>query len=226
MYKIIGADQQEYGPISADQIRQWVAEGRANSQTKVCAEGSDEWKPLSAFPELASIASSSATAPGVVPAKPPGVIKVFGILNIVFGGMGLLCSPLSLIALVVPMSSKQQFGYTPFMVHWLIVSVIIGMMGAVVMLASGIGLCKMKEWGRKLAIYYAIFGCIMPIISTIVTLSHPIMTGGPNPEFQKMAQMVGVLAGIVIGWTYNGLLIYFLTKPSVKEALAEKSQRV
>jgi hypothetical protein len=52
MYKIIGADQKEYGPISADQIRQWISEGRVNGQTQVCAEGSTDWKPLEMFPEF------------------------------------------------------------------------------------------------------------------------------------------------------------------------------
>ncbi|HXS69755.1 MAG TPA: DUF4339 domain-containing protein [Candidatus Polarisedimenticolia bacterium] len=222
MYKIIGADQQEYGPISADQIRQWVAEGRANGQTKVCAEGTQDWKPLSAFPELASIASSPAIAPGVAPAKPPGTIKVFGILNIVFGGLALLCSPFSFVA--IAMSSKQM-GYSSFMMNWIIFSVIITIIGGAILLASGVGLLKMKEWARKLAVYYAVFACIMPIISALVTFTHPV-AAGPNPEFQKMAQSIGAVVGIVIAWTYNGLLIYFLTKPAVKEALAEKTQRV
>ncbi len=53
MYKIIGADQKEYGPIPADQIRQWIAEGRLNGQTAGQAEGSPEWRPLSEFPEFA-----------------------------------------------------------------------------------------------------------------------------------------------------------------------------
>jgi uncharacterized membrane protein len=55
MYKIIGADQKEYGPSSADEIRQWVIQGRANGQTSVQAEGSDEWKPLSSYPEFAHV---------------------------------------------------------------------------------------------------------------------------------------------------------------------------
>ena len=54
MYKIIGGDQREYGPITAEQLRQWIAEGRANAQTKVQVEGSSEWKPLASMPELAS----------------------------------------------------------------------------------------------------------------------------------------------------------------------------
>jgi TM2 domain-containing membrane protein YozV len=53
MYKIIGADGRQYGPIPADQIRRWIAEHRANAQTLVQSEGSTEWKPLISFPEFA-----------------------------------------------------------------------------------------------------------------------------------------------------------------------------
>ncbi len=63
MYKIIGGDQQEYGPVTAEQIRQWVAEGRANGQTLARAEGSAEWKPLSALPEFADVFRSMPPAP-------------------------------------------------------------------------------------------------------------------------------------------------------------------
>ena len=56
MYKIIGADQKQYGPVSADEVRQWIAEGRANAQTLIQAEGSTEWRPLSSFAEFANVA--------------------------------------------------------------------------------------------------------------------------------------------------------------------------
>lgn len=52
MYKIIGADQREYGPVSADQIRQWIREGRANANTLCQAEATPGWRPLSTFPEF------------------------------------------------------------------------------------------------------------------------------------------------------------------------------
>ena len=42
MYKIIGADQKEYGPVSAEQLRLWIAEGRVNGQTSVWPEGATE----------------------------------------------------------------------------------------------------------------------------------------------------------------------------------------
>jgi hypothetical protein len=56
MYKIIGADQKQYGPVSADELRQWIAEGRVNAQTLIQAEGQTDWRPLSTFPEFAGVA--------------------------------------------------------------------------------------------------------------------------------------------------------------------------
>ncbi len=52
MYKIIGADSREYGPVTADQLRQWIAEGRANAQTRVQLEGNAEWKTVAELPEF------------------------------------------------------------------------------------------------------------------------------------------------------------------------------
>ena len=66
-YKIIGADQKEYGPVTAEQLRQWLAEGRVNAQTPVQAEGAPEWKTLSAFTEFADILPSGS----MVASSPP-----------------------------------------------------------------------------------------------------------------------------------------------------------
>ena len=67
MYRIIGGDQKEYGPISAEVLRQWAAEGRVSGQTSVWSEGATEWKPLSAFPEFADLLASMAPASGALP---------------------------------------------------------------------------------------------------------------------------------------------------------------
>ena len=52
MYKIIGADKKEYGPVSADQIHRWISEGRVNGQTLVQAAGDSSWKQLSTVAEF------------------------------------------------------------------------------------------------------------------------------------------------------------------------------
>ena len=60
-YKIIGADLIEYGPVSAEQIRQWIAEGRVDAETRLQAEGGGEWKRLAELPEFASASPGTAT---------------------------------------------------------------------------------------------------------------------------------------------------------------------
>jgi hypothetical protein len=67
MYKIIGADQKEYGPVSVEQLRQWINEGRVNAQTLVRPEGETEWKPLSAFAEFAGTTATASVGGPVSP---------------------------------------------------------------------------------------------------------------------------------------------------------------
>ena len=63
MYSIIGGDQREYGPVTAEEIRQWIADRRANGRTLAKAEGGP-WKPLSTFPEFAdALGAAPAAAP-------------------------------------------------------------------------------------------------------------------------------------------------------------------
>ncbi|HVW21403.1 MAG TPA: RDD family protein [Opitutaceae bacterium] len=53
MFTIIGGDGREYGPVSADKVRGWIAAGRADLSTQAKAEGTIEWKPLGDYPEFA-----------------------------------------------------------------------------------------------------------------------------------------------------------------------------
>jgi hypothetical protein len=69
MYKIIGADGKEYGPIAAEQLRQWIAENRVNAQTRILAESATEWKTVADCPEFAA---------AVVGKSPPPVVGISG----------------------------------------------------------------------------------------------------------------------------------------------------
>ena len=68
MYRIIGADQKEYGPALADQVRKWIVEGRADARTRARSEGGGDWKSLSDFPEFA--AALADRKPGARPGPP------------------------------------------------------------------------------------------------------------------------------------------------------------
>lgn len=55
MFKVIGVDGKEYGPVSIEQLRQWAREGRANAQTRVQPEGRTDWIPLGTVPEFEDV---------------------------------------------------------------------------------------------------------------------------------------------------------------------------
>ncbi len=71
MYTIVGGDQKEYGPITAEQLRQWIAEGRLSDRSLVRAEGGGEWRTLSTFPEFAEALRAQAGQAQVAGTTPP-----------------------------------------------------------------------------------------------------------------------------------------------------------
>lgn len=60
MFTIIGGDGKEYGPVPANQIREWIAAGRANLDTQAKIAGSEEFRRLGDYTEF-----------GARPAPPP-----------------------------------------------------------------------------------------------------------------------------------------------------------
>jgi hypothetical protein len=71
MYRIIGADKKEYGPVSVEQIKEWIAQGRANGASMALADGTEEWKPLSELPEFAEALAAKTASPLHTPAPAP-----------------------------------------------------------------------------------------------------------------------------------------------------------
>ena len=126
MYKIIGADHVEYGPVTAGQLGEWIAQGRANAASLVLAEGAAEWKPLAAIPEFSAMLGSAATTPQIIR---PNIVRrpqtnsmailglIMGILavllgwcffNVIFSILGLIFSCVGLSQ--VKKSAGQETG--------------------------------------------------------------------------------------------------------------------
>jgi hypothetical protein len=55
MYKVMGADGNEYGPVDISQVQDWLRANRLNAQSMVQPVGGSEWKPLADYPELAAL---------------------------------------------------------------------------------------------------------------------------------------------------------------------------
>jgi hypothetical protein len=111
MYKIIGADQKQYGPVSAVEMRQWITEGRVNAQTLIQAEGQADWRPLSSFPEFAPVAQP---LPSGVPITNVPSNNAQSLVNgpaIALMVVGILYA---LVAVVVMLGSILGWGLTAF----------------------------------------------------------------------------------------------------------------
>ena len=94
MYKIIGADGREYGPITADQLRNWIAEGRATAETRVQAEGAAQWKLLTEYLEFAPALARvlpSRPAPGLIYISPMPRTNSMAVWALVMGILSMTC---------------------------------------------------------------------------------------------------------------------------------------
>jgi GYF domain 2/Domain of unknown function (DUF4190) len=159
MFKIIGADGKQYGPVTVEQIRQWLAEGRARAETLVQAEGSTDWKPLGQFPEFATTAPAGVVPPSIPPASSlaPAVRSeqnkmaltgfVLGIMSVTIGL--LCCGPLfGILGIIFSSIGLSQIGRDPVqtgknLAVWGLLLSILGVMlgiGCVVLFGLGRGL--------------------------------------------------------------------------------------
>jgi hypothetical protein len=101
-YFVMGGDSKEYGPVSADDLRKWIAEGRADAQSRVRVENTSEWLPLAQIPELAGTPAKN-LPPLPVSAQPPAA-KTSGmaVASLVLGILGLFtCGGTALFGLVL-----------------------------------------------------------------------------------------------------------------------------
>ncbi len=162
MYKIIGADGKEYGPITADILKKWVVDGRANAQTKVQLEGTTEWRTLAEFPELAAalptIAPLPSTSAGSVVSATdqvngPGIgLIVAGALNILIGLARLVLSLfMGAIMGTMPAASGQDAEIQKIIAMasgtvGIVVGLVVLIMGGLTIFA-GIKMRKLESYG-------------------------------------------------------------------------------
>jgi len=191
MYKIIGADQKEYGPVTAEQVRQWLAEGRASMQTKVLPEGSTEWKMIGDLPEFAS------AAPGIVPAMPSvpapssagaELVNAPAIGLIVLAIVGALLQIASLIlnlagaSFLASSQMPKEAWANMFSGTLAVVSSIIGILVSGLILFGGLKMKKLESYGLAMTVsIIAMIPCFSPCcviglpigIWAVVVLSKP-----------------------------------------------------
>jgi hypothetical protein len=123
MYRIIGTDGREYGPATAEQVREWIAEGRVNAQTRVLAEGTTQWKPLTEYLEFAPMRACTTlplSAPGPISIAPTPRNNSMAVMGLIMGALSITCGlcccyglPFNVLGIIFSLVALAQIGNDP-----------------------------------------------------------------------------------------------------------------
>jgi len=124
IYKIIGQDGKEYGPATAEQIRQWIIQGRVERQTPVLVEGAKDWNFIGLLPEFTSCFAPSGTPPTIAPplrgASAAGRMaktNSYAQAGMIFGILSVTCCccgfPFGILGLVFSLIGLSQINANP-----------------------------------------------------------------------------------------------------------------
>ncbi len=124
LYKIIGNDGQEYGPVSGEQIRAWIAEGRVERRTPVFVDGAKDWNFVGMLPEFTNCFAAAGTPPAIAPpvrgASTAGQMaktNSYAQAGMIFGILSLTCCccgfPFGILGLVFSLVGLSQINADP-----------------------------------------------------------------------------------------------------------------
>lgn len=181
----------------------------------------------------------------------PTSATVFGILFIIFGGLGILgglCGTLTQLGSLAGDEPAYQVNAVQLgsaARTYSLVSSLVGLCVSIAYLVAGCGLLGPKEWARKLAIATAIYGLIATPITSFLSYKYvvrPTMdqmpglmeqaAGRPLPPsdqgmiFGMMGQMmvVGLAIGVLIAVIWSALVLAFMCRPIMRDACAGRWQ--
>jgi len=165
--------------------------------------------------------------------RPPGSIKVLGIINLVFAGLGLF-GLLFTYSMYFGDDGSSSFGMrnpvievahrSPEFMSFLRWSMVHGLFAAALLCVAGIGLIKYRPWGRSLAIFYALQNIVAAIVGLYLTHKYLM---APLRELHDPAADAGVTGGYmggIIAMAYPIVLLAFMFKRTVREHFARVAE--
>jgi hypothetical protein len=147
--------------------------------------------------------------------KKPIPVIIFGVLNIVFGGFGLLFSSLVIFRLT---ASGETAGTSSTYKIWLLFMNTVGFGFSIWLSILGIGLLKLKNWARRGSVIYACLGILLSVIETGVNFLAIFLHWVTIPQGGLSAYLVGMCIGFVGGLIYPVLLLIFMQTANIRQA--------
>ena len=148
-YHFIAGDGKQYGPYSAEQMRQYMGQNRLTGKSQVSADGGP-WQPAGSYPEL-TVGDTSAPASGsvtqqnrpvasaldaIIPTNPLAAFSCYiGIFSILCCGGGVLLGPIAIVLGILGLkkwkAQESSYGATTSKIRiW--VGIITGSIGFIV----------------------------------------------------------------------------------------------
>ncbi|MFT5125479.1 MAG: hypothetical protein ACI9TH_003250 [Kiritimatiellia bacterium] len=159
--------------------------------------------------------------PPPIPQAKPVAPKVFGIINICFGAMGVFGG---LLGIVMLSWTTKQLNLDGAAATWTKISTFLGPFPGILLIVAGIGLLTYKRYGRRLSIIYGFLSLIMGVLGLFVTftLLSPGMSGGATGAADQAAAIGGLIGGViggVMGMIYPLVLVIYFLIPKSKNGL-------
>src|SRR5262245_5895080 len=188
--------------------------------------------------------------------KRPTVVTVMGVLNIVFGGLWMLlylCIGLLFVVIFIAFGQanvardpqlnelkelwSEMTREIPGLTVFLVLTVTLSVVLAIVEIISGIGLLRMKNWARLMCIFYGVVVILTSIASLVYRFA--ILNPGAERAAEKLVARRGVHMGqdpmegtfnnileilqTVIGIAYAVILLIVMLLPSVSAAFTGRT---
>lgn len=158
-------------------------------------------------------------------------VTVLGIVMIAFGFMGLGAWPLTVATRQLGSRTTggrnvQDLIWEGSLSWWMTFSLAVATLLAALLFTSGIGIFRRRAWAQKTALGYGIttiaFGLVSQFVN-IVFLYPKLMdrldSANPVERGGAMGGMMGGIIGGLVGMILPAVVVYAVTRPSVKAEL-------
>jgi hypothetical protein len=159
----------------------------------------------------------------------PAPVTVFAVLCMVFGAIGLLGLAFSAVVLFLvdlpedPINAAMR--NSPAYMTYLKISIPIQFAASVFLFVCGVGLLRLREWARKAAVGYAIFGLASALVNLGLSLAVVYwpalrqMSGSRGSDQAVLfGTIIGSIFGLLLALAFPILLLVVMTRPSVRRA--------
>jgi hypothetical protein len=171
--------------------------------------------------------------PGAPVQRPGTALKVLGIIQIVFGILGLLSAPVTVLVAIFNAASKdpvQRKLHTLMwegpVAAWSYSQAALGFVFAVLLIATGIGVVRGKLWGRTVGLVYAIgtlasllIGQVIMFVAVYPALFDMLSSTNPIERAGAAGGIGGGVGAAIFGMVLPLITLVVLARKSARDQL-------